>query len=147
MASHSARTVASLSAKTFFFTVHKDFKLQHTDDGEVSFHYLYFFFQCAFCATAATIVSGAVASRCHLGAYILFSAFMTAFIYPVVVHWTWGGGWLGQEGYIDFNEGVFMREMEGQATRQAGKVFGIQVAAISASPHGALSSRRSFSAR
>ena len=51
-----------------------------------------FFFQVVFAATAVTIASGAMAGRTKFSAYLLFSALMTAFIYPIVVHWTWGGG-------------------------------------------------------
>lgn len=60
------------------------------------------FFQWAFAATAATIVSGALAGRTQFLAYSAFSIFITGFIYPVVVHWTWGGGWLANNGYQDF---------------------------------------------
>ena len=55
-----------------------------------------FFFQAVFAATAVTIASGAMAERTKFTSYLIFSAIMCAFIYPVVVHWTWGGGWIAQ---------------------------------------------------
>ena len=63
----------------------------------------HWFFSFAFTATAATIVSGAVAERCELTAYFLYSAIISGFIYPVAVHWAWTEqGWLGAVGYQDF---------------------------------------------
>ncbi len=66
-----------------------------------------FFFQAVFAATAVTIASGAMAERTKFSAYLIFSAVMCAFIYPVVVHWTWGGGLIadisiGDAVYSDF---------------------------------------------
>ena len=55
-----------------------------------------FFFQGVFAATAVTIASGAMAERTKFSSYLIFSAIMCAVIYPVVVHWTWGGGWIAQ---------------------------------------------------
>jgi Amt family ammonium transporter len=63
---------------------------------------LFFFFQMMFAATAATIVSGAVAERIKYTAYFMISAFMVVVTYPVVVHWVWGGGWLAERGFVDF---------------------------------------------
>lgn len=59
-------------------------------------------FQTVFAATAATIVSGAVAERTKFSAYLIFSVFITLIIYPVSGHWKWGGGWLDSLGFQDF---------------------------------------------
>jgi len=68
--------------------------------------YLSFFWQLVFCATAATIVSGAVAERLKVPAYLIYTAVVSLFIYPVYGHWVWGGGWLSQlpfgMGHLDF---------------------------------------------
>ena len=69
-------------------------------DG-VSF-FTYFIFQTVFCATAATIVSGAMAERTKFSAYCIYSAAISLIIYPVSGHWIWGGGWLAQIGFHDF---------------------------------------------
>ncbi len=64
-----------------------------------------FFFQWAFAATAATIVSGALAERTKFSAYLFYTVFITGLIYPIVVNWTWGGGWLaglGETGFMDY---------------------------------------------
>lgn len=64
-----------------------------------------FMYQAVFAATAATIVSGAVAGRMKFSGYVIMSLAMTAIIYPIIGHWVWGGGWLstlGGVGYIDF---------------------------------------------
>ena len=60
------------------------------------------FFQYCFACTAATIVSGSLAERVNINNYLLFSFFITGFIYPVVVAWTWGMGWLTVNGFLDF---------------------------------------------
>ena len=60
------------------------------------------FFQMVFVATAASIVSGALAERVKMWSFFVFVAVLTAVIYPVVGAWTWGGGWLGEMGFQDF---------------------------------------------
>ena len=57
-----------------------------------------FLFQMVFAATAATIVSGAVAERVRFGAFFLFSCLMAGLLYPITGHWIWGGGWLAEKG-------------------------------------------------
>ena len=63
---------------------------------------VYLLFQTMFCATTATIISGAVAERFKFNTYLIVSALMTGIIYPVIGHWIWGGGWLSQLGFTDF---------------------------------------------
>ena len=77
-----------------------------TEAGQWTF--TFWFFQCVFCATAATIVSGAVAGRTRFPAYILASVLISALIYPVSGHWVWNGlnglsqGWIEKMGFVDF---------------------------------------------
>ena len=61
-----------------------------------------FIFQTVFCATAATIVSGAMAERTKFSMYFMYSMFISAIIYPIEGHWSWGGGWLSEMGFHDF---------------------------------------------
>jgi len=70
--------------------------------GENYADYSDLFFQTVFCATAATIVSGAMAERTEFKAYLIFTIVISVFIYPISGHWTWGGGWLSQLGFHDF---------------------------------------------
>lgn len=61
-----------------------------------------FFFQFAFAATASTITTGAMAERTDFVGDLIYSAVIAIVIYPVIVHWVWGGGWLGSQGFHDF---------------------------------------------
>lgn len=89
----------SSSAESFigsgYFALSKGFGVR-SDDGFSSF-----FFQWAFAATAATIVSGSVAERTSFYAYMAYAFFLTAFVYPVVSHWVWGGGFLSTIFTVD----------------------------------------------
>lgn len=64
------------------------------------------FYQITFCATAATIVSGAMAERTKFSAYCIYSVIISMFVYPIVGHWIWGGGWLSKLGFHDFAGGT-----------------------------------------
>ena len=66
------------------------------------FDFSNFVFNLVFCATAATIVSGAMAERTKFLSYCIYSAVISGFIYPIEAHWIWGGGWLSQIGFHDF---------------------------------------------
>lgn len=61
-----------------------------------------FVFNMVFCATTATIVSGAMAERTKFASYCIYSLVISAVVYPIEAHWIWGGGWLAQLGFIDF---------------------------------------------
>lgn len=63
---------------------------------------VFLIFQTVFCATAATIVSGSMAGRTKFISYIIYSACISIFIYPITGHWIWGGGWLANMGFHDF---------------------------------------------
>ena len=78
-----------------------------------------FFFQVVFVATAMSIVSGAVAERMKLWAFLVFAVVMTGFIYPVQGFWTWGGGFLSELGFLDF-AGSGIVHMAGAAAALAG---------------------------
>ena len=64
--------------------------------------YAFWLFQAAFCGAAATIVAGGVAERMKFVAYLIYSFLISAFIYPVIGHWIWGGGWLANLNFADF---------------------------------------------
>ncbi len=67
-----------------------------------NFDFSNFVFNLVFCATTATIVSGSMAERTKFISYCVYSAVISAVIYPIEAHWTWGGGWLAQMGFHDF---------------------------------------------
>ena len=67
-----------------------------------NFDWSNFVFNLVFCATTATIVSGAMAERTKFLSYCVYSGIISALIYPIEAHWTWGGGWLAQMGFHDF---------------------------------------------
>ena len=82
------------------------------------------FFQMVFVATTASIVSGALAERVKLWSFFLFTLMLTAFIYPVVGAWTWGGGWLNQMGFQDFAGSTIVHSTGGWAALAGALVVG-----------------------
>ncbi len=70
-------------------------------------------FQTVFAATAATIVSGAVAERTKFSSYLIFTVVITVLIYPISGHWKWGGGWLDQLGFLDFAGSTIVHSVGG----------------------------------
>jgi len=104
------------------------FMLPFGPDG----HWLaaFFLFQAMFCATAATIVSGAVAERVRFNAYIIITILIVSVIYPVAGHWTWGGaytehhGWLAELGFVDFAGSTVVHSVGGWVALAALFVIG-----------------------
>ncbi len=88
-------------------------------------------FQVAFAATAATIVSGAVVGRMQFRAYVVYSLFITALIYPISGFWKWGGGWLDQLGFYDFAGSVVVHAVGGFAALAAAIVLGPRIGRFS----------------
>ena len=88
-----------------------------------------FIFQVAFAATAATIVSGAMAERTKFKSYFLYSIVISGVIYPIVVHWQWGGGWLSQLGtpFIDFAGSSLVHMTGGVAALMGAIVLGPRI--------------------
>ncbi len=83
-----------------------------------------FLFQVAFAATAATIVSGAVAERIHFGAFIVFSFLLVAISYPITGHWLWDGGWLDELGFHDFAGSTIVHSVGGWAALVGAAILG-----------------------
>jgi len=83
-----------------------------------------FLFQVAFAATAATIVSGAVAGRMQFKAYLIYSAILTGIIYPISGFWKWGGGFLDQQGFQDFAGSIVVHAVGGFAGLAGAIVLG-----------------------
>ncbi|MCL4149647.1 UNVERIFIED_CONTAM: hypothetical protein GTU68_011738 [Idotea baltica] len=86
-----------------------------------------FFFQAAFAAAAATIVSGAVAGRTKFVGYIAYSVIITGLIYPIVVSWQWGGGWLAERGFSDFAGSGLVHMTGGFAALAGATVIGPRI--------------------
>ena len=87
----------------------------------------FFIFQTVFCATAATIVSGAMAERTKFVSYCLYSAIISLIVYPVSGHWIWGGGWLSELGFHDFAGSTAVHMVGGIAAFIGAKILGPRI--------------------
>ena len=84
-------------------------------------------FQTVFCATSATIVSGAMAERTKFSAYCIYSACISLLIYPISGHWIWGGGWLSQLGFHDFAGSTAVHMVGGVCALIGAKMLGPRI--------------------
>jgi len=89
--------------------------------------FAFWLFQAVFAATAATIVSGAMAERTKFSGYLIYSIIISGFIYPVIGHWIWGGGWLGKLGMIDFAGSTVVHSVGGWAALAGAIVLGPRI--------------------
>jgi Amt family ammonium transporter len=95
--------------------------------GYGSFDWSNFIFNLVFCATTATIVSGAMAERTKFLSYCVYSAIISALIYPIEAHWIWGGGWLAQLGFHDFAGSCAIHMVGGIAAFVGAKMVGPRI--------------------
>ncbi len=86
-----------------------------------------FFFQLAFAATAATIVSGTVAERIKFIDFLIFSLLLVGIAYPITGHWVWGGGWLADAGFWDFAGSTVVHAVGGWAALMGGAILGPRI--------------------
>nr|WP_300324599.1 ammonium transporter [uncultured Anaerostipes sp.] len=86
-----------------------------------------FVFNLVFCATTATIVSGAMAERTKFLSYCIYSAVISALIYPIEAHWIWGGGWLSQMGFHDFAGSCAIHMVGGLSALIGAKLLGARI--------------------
>ena len=91
------------------------------------FDYSAFVFNLVFCATTATIVSGAMAERTKFLSYCVYSAVISALIYPIEAHWIWGGGWLSQLGFHDFAGSCAIHMVGGISALIGAKMLGPRI--------------------
>ena len=92
-----------------------------------NFDYSNFVFNLVFCATTATIVSGAMAERTKFLSYCIYSGVISALIYPIEAHWIWGGGWLGAMGFHDFAGSTAVHMVGGVAALVGAKILGPRI--------------------
>ena len=91
------------------------------------FDFSSFVFNLVFCATTATIVSGAMAERTKFLSYCIYSAVISALIYPIEAHWIWGGGWLAQRGFHDFAGSCAIHMVGGISALIGAKILGPRI--------------------
>ena len=103
-----------------------------------------FVFNLVFCATTATIVSGAMAERTKFLSYCIYSGAISALIYPIEAHWIWGGGWLAQMGFHDFAGSCAIHMVGGLSALIGAKILGPRIGKFSRDASGKVTKVNAF---
>ncbi len=108
------------------------------------FDFSNFVFNLVFCATTATIVSGAMAERTKFLSYCIYSGVISALIYPIEAHWIWGGGWLAQMGFHDFAGSCAIHMVGGISALIGAAILGPRIGKFSKDKHGKVTKVNAF---
>ncbi|MBR3400962.1 MAG: ammonium transporter [Parasporobacterium sp.] len=108
------------------------------------FDFSNFVFNLVFCATTATIVSGAMAERTKFLSYCIYSAVISALIYPIEAHWIWGGGWLAQIGFHDFAGSCAIHMVGGISALIGATILGPRIGKFHRDDHGKVTKVNAF---
>ncbi|MCI5510747.1 MAG: ammonium transporter [Eubacterium sp.] len=103
-----------------------------------------FIFNLVFCATTATIVSGAMAERTKFLSYCIYSGVISALIYPIEAHWIWGGGWLAQMGFHDFAGSCAIHMVGGISALIGAKILGPRIGKFTKDKSGKITKVNAF---
>ena len=109
-----------------------------------NFDWSNFVFNLVFCATAATIVSGAMAERTKFLSYCIYSAMISAVVYPIEAHWIWGGGWLAQMGFHDFAGSCAIHMVGGISALIGAKILGPRIGKFTKDKSGKITKVNAF---
>lgn len=109
-----------------------------------SFDWSNFVFNLVFCATTATIVSGAMAERTKFISYCVYSGIISALIYPIEAHWIWGGGWLAQLGFHDFAGSCAIHMVGGISALIGAKILGPRIGKFTKDASGKITKVNAF---
>lgn len=109
-----------------------------------SFDWSNFVFNLVFCATTATIVSGAMAERTKFLSYCVYSAVISGLIYPIEAHWVWGGGWLAEMGFHDFAGSTCIHMVGGICALIGAKILGPRIGKFSKNKEGKITKVNAF---
>ena len=109
-----------------------------------NFDWSNFVFNLVFCATTATIVSGAMAERTKFLSYCIYSAIISALIYPIEAHWIWGGGWLAQMGFHDFAGSCAIHMVGGISALIGAKILGPRIGKFTKDKSGKITKVNAF---